>query len=137
MTQETSPLAEITNEALESMLKRAMRIALIFGLLAALVLWKAAGWRNAAMIATGAAISAASIYEWLRLTRYLNAKLDNKQGPRGAVLAAFSFVIRIMVFAAVIYGSLKCFRGSVVALLCGLSLSVLATVWEAMRLLRE
>jgi hypothetical protein len=42
-----------------------------------------------------------------------------------------------MVFAGVIYGSLKVFHGSVVALLVGLGLAVLALVWEALRLLRN
>jgi len=41
------------------------------------------------------------------------------------------------VFAAAIYGSLKCFQGSVVALLCGLGLAVLATAWESLRLLKD
>ena len=47
------------------------------------------------------------------------------------------FVLRLTIFAGVIYGSLKCFQGSVVALLCGLGLAVLAMGWEALRLLRD
>jgi hypothetical protein len=46
-------------------------------------------------------------------------------------------VLRLTVFAAAIYGSLKCFQGSVVALLCGLGLAVLATAWESLRLLKD
>ena len=41
-------------------------------------------------------------------------------------MAVVFFVLRLTVFAGVIYGSLKCFQGSVVALLCGLGLAVLA-----------
>jgi hypothetical protein len=52
------------------------------------------------------------------------------------VVAAF-FVLRLTLFAGVIYGSLKCFQGSVIALLCGLGLAVLATAWEALRLLKD
>jgi lysylphosphatidylglycerol synthetase-like protein (DUF2156 family) len=137
MTEETQPLASLTDAGLEALLKRAIRITLIVGLLAALALWKASGWRNAAMMATGAAIAAASNYEWLRLIRLLNAKLDKKQAPRGALTAGIFLVIRLIVFAGAIYGSLKCFRGSVIALLCGLSLAVVATVWEVVRLLRD
>jgi hypothetical protein len=37
----------------------------------------------------------------------------------------------------VIYGSLKCFQGSVVALLCGLGLAALTVGWEAVVLLRD
>jgi len=45
-------------------------------------------------------------------------------------------VIRLTVFAAAIYVSLKCFQGSAIALLCGLALAVLTLVWGALRLLR-
>jgi hypothetical protein len=47
------------------------------------------------------------------------------------------FVLRLTVFAAVIYGSLKCFHGSTAALLCGLALALFAIGWEAIRLLRD
>jgi hypothetical protein len=46
------------------------------------------------------------------------------------------FVLRLTVFTGVIYGSLKCFHGSIVSLLFGLGLAVLAIAWEAMRLMR-
>jgi hypothetical protein len=137
MTEENQSLAGLTDEGLQALLRRAIRITLILGLLAALVVWKAAGWRNAAMLAAGTLISAASILEWQRLVRFLNAKMDQKQTPRGAAVALIFFVLRLIVFAGVIYGSLKCFQGSVAALLCGLGLAVLAMVWEAIRLLRN
>jgi len=137
MTEPTHTLAGLTNEGLDDLLRRAMRITLVLGLLASLVLWKASGWRNAAMLATGALISAASIVEWRRLIRFINAAMDRQQTPRGAWLAVIFFILRLIVFAGVIYGSLKCFQGSVAALLCGLGLAVLAMVWEALRLLRN
>lgn len=137
MTQETHPIAGLTDEALQALLKRAIRNTLILGLVPAAVLLAASGWRNAAMLATGALISAASILEWQRLIKLVNAKLDQKKAPRGAAMAAVFFVLRLTVFAAVIYGSLKCFHGSVVALLCGLGLAVLALAWEALRLLKD
>jgi hypothetical protein len=137
MTEETHPLAVLTDAGLEALLQRAFRITLILGLIAALVLWIASGWRNAAMLATGTAISAASILEWQRLVRLINAKMDLKQTPRGALAAAVFFVLRLLVFGGAIYGSLKCFQGSVVALLFGLGQAILAMVWEAIRLLRS
>jgi hypothetical protein len=137
MSEETSALANLTDAGLQALLKRAIRITVVVGALAALVVWKASGWRNAAMLATGAAISAASILEWRRLIRFLNSKLDRQQAPRGAAVSAVFFVLRLTIFAGAIYVSLKCFRGSLVALLCGLGLALLAMVWEAIRLLRE
>ncbi len=137
MTEESHALAALTDEGLQALLKRAIRITLVVGALAALVLWKASGWRDAAMFATGAAISAASIHEWRRLIRFISAKMDHQETPRGAAVSAVLFVLRLAIFGAAIYGSLKCFRGSVVALLCGLGLALLAMVWEAVRLLRN
>jgi len=137
MTEESHSLENLTDSGLEALLRRALRIILILGGLSALIVWKASGWRNAAMLAVGTAISAASLLEWQRLIRFMNAKMDRRQVPRGALVAAVFFVIRLLVFAGVIYGSLKWLRGSVVALLVGLSLAVLATAWEAIRLLRN
>jgi hypothetical protein len=137
MTETTHPLANLTDEGLQALLQRATVMTLILGSLAALVLWIASGWRNAAMMAAGAAISTASIYEWRRLVGFITAKMDKKQTTRGASIAVGFFLLRLVVFAAVIYGSLKCFRGSSLALLCGLALAVLAISWEALRLLRD
>jgi hypothetical protein len=137
MSEEKSSLAELTDAGLQALLQRAIRVTVIVGLLAALIVWKAAGWRDAAMLATGAAISAASILEWRRLVRFINSKMDRQQVPRGAMVSAVFFVLRLTVFAGAIYVSLKCFRGSLVALLCGLGLALLAMLWEAIGLLRE
>jgi hypothetical protein len=137
VTDEHHSLVALTDDGLQALLKRAIRITLIVGALAALVLWKASGWRDAAMFAAGAAISAASIHEWRRLIRFISAKMDRQQAPSGAAVSAVLFVLRLGLFGAAIYGSLKCFRGSVVALLCGLGLALLAMVWEAVRLLRD
>jgi uncharacterized membrane protein len=136
-TEETPPLAGLSDEALQALLRRAIRDTLVLGLVAAVILWFASGWRNAAMLAVGAAISAASILEWQRLIRLINARLDQKKSPRGAVTVVVFFVVRLAIFAAAIYGSLKCFQGSAIALLCGLGLAMIAMAWEALRLLRE
>jgi uncharacterized membrane protein YidH (DUF202 family) len=131
------PLAALTDAGLDALLRRAIRITLVLGVLAALIVWKASSWQNAAMLATGTAISALSILEWQRFVRFINAKLDQKQTPSGAAVAAVFFVVRLIIFAGVIYGSLKWIRGSVVALLCGLGLAALAMLWEAVKLLRN
>ncbi len=134
---ETHPIAALTDADLAAMMKRAMRLTLVLGAVPALILWIASGWRNAAMLATGAAISAASILEWQRLIRLFNAKMDRHKSPRGTVTVVTLFLLRLIIFAGAIYGSLICFHGSVVALLCGLALAVVAIAWEALRLLRD
>jgi uncharacterized membrane protein len=137
MTDETSPVAGLTDQALQALLKRAIRDTLILGLIATLALLLASGWRNAAMFVVGAIISAASIMEWQRLIRLLNDRLDQTKSPRGAGAVVVFFMIRLVVFAAAIYGSLKCFQGSAIALLCGLGLAMIAMAWEALRLLKN
>ena len=127
----------ITDEGLEALLQRALRNTLIIGLVSSIVIWIASGWRNAAMMATGTAISAASIYEWRRLARFIVAKMDKKQLPKSAFIPVVLFLFRLLIFAGAIYVSLKCFQGSAIALFCGLALAVLAMVWEAVRLLRD
>lgn len=137
MTEQTHPIAGLTDAALASMLKRAMIVTLVLGAIAGAVLWIASGWRDASMLAVGAVISAFSIVEWQRLIRLFNAKLDRQQTPRGAALVITLFLLRVLIFAAVIYVSLKCLRGSAIALLCGLALALFALGWEALRLLRD
>ncbi len=137
MTETANPITGLTDQALQTLFKRAIRNTLILGVLVAVVLLLASGWRNAAMFAVGAAISAASIIEWQRLIRLFNAKLDQQKTPRGALVVVSFFVLRLTLFAGSIYVSLKCFRGSPIALLCGLALAVVAIAWEALRLLKD
>jgi hypothetical protein len=137
MNEHEHSLAGLSNAGVDALLRRALRTIAVAGALGSAILWIASNWRNAAMLAAGAAISAASIFEWQRLIRFINARLDSRQAPRGTAIALACFLLRLLVFAGVIYGSLKCLRGSVAALLCGLALAVLATVWEALRLLRN
>jgi hypothetical protein len=137
MTQQTHPIVDLTDEALEAMLKRALWITLVLGLLASSAVAIGSNWRNGAMLLTGALISAASILEWRHLVRLVNARMDKQKTPTSAAAVVIFFVIRLAVFAGVIYGSLKCFQGSVVALLCGLGLAVMTVGWEVIRLLRD
>jgi len=137
MSQETHPVVDLTQADLDAMLNRALRNTLILGLISALVVSIGAGWRSGAMLATGTLISAASILEWQRLIRVMNARMDKQKTPASAPVVVLFFVLRLTVFAGVIYGSLKCFQGSVAALLFGLGLAVLAIGWEAIRLMRD
>ena len=137
MSEETHSLDSLSDASLHALLRRAMRNTLILGLISSIALLIVTGWRNAAMLVVGAAISAASILEWQRLVRFVNARMDNRKSPGSAATVVVFFVLRLTVFAVAIYGSLKCFHGSVVALLCGLGLAMAVTAWEALRLLRN
>ena len=119
------------------MLRRALRNTLILGVFSSGAVLIGSNWRNGAMLLTGTVISAASILEWRHLVRVVNARLDNQRTPTSAAAVVLFFVLRLTIFAGVIYGSLKCFQGLVVALLCGLGLAALAVGWEVIRLLRD
>jgi hypothetical protein len=137
MTEEIPSIANLSEEALDALLKRAVRHTALLGIVPALIIWVASGWRNAAMLMTGCLISAASLMEWQRLARLMNAKMKAKKAPGGAVLAIAFFLLRLLIFAAAIYGSLKCFQGSVIPLMCGLSLAVVTLMWEALKMLKN
>jgi len=136
-TQETHPIADLTDESLQAMLKRALWITIALGILGAGAVTIGSNLRDGAMLLTGAAISAASILEWRHLVKVFNARMDHQRTPGSAAVVVIFFVMRLAVFAGAIYGSLKCFQGSVVALLCGLGLAVMSVGWEVIRLLRE
>jgi hypothetical protein len=136
MTQQTHPIVDLTFGDLDAMLARALRNTLILGLVAAIAVLIGAGWRSAAMLVTGALISAASIWEWHRLVRIINARLDQQRTAASAPIVVLLFVLRLCVFAGVIYVSLKFLHGSVVALFCGVALAVLTIGWESIRLMR-
>lgn len=137
MNEESHPISDLSDDAAEKMLQRTMRNSLILGTIGAVALLIGSGWRNAAMLMTGTLISAASILEWQRLARVIRAKLDNQKTPRSAPAVVVFFVLRLTIFAGVIYVSLICFQGSTVALLCGLGLAAFAIAWEAVRLLLD
>jgi hypothetical protein len=137
MTEPTNFLSDFTDQDLQLLLKRSLHNTLILGTVTAIAVWIGGGWPSAALLVTGTLISAASIWEWQRLVRVINARMDKQKTPGSAPVVVLFFVLRLTVFAGVIYGSLKCFHGSIVALLFGLSLAVLAIGWEAIRLLRE
>ena len=137
MTEPNHPIVNITDEDLQQMLQRAMRMTLILGAVAALVVWMGSSWRGGAMLMVGALISAASNCEWQRLVRLINARMNQQKTAASAPVVVLFFMLRLTIFAGVIYGSLKCFQGSVVALLCGLGLAALTVGWEILRLLRD
>ncbi len=136
MNEPAPAIALVSDKALQALLKSAIYKTLILGGLASLILWVASGWGTGALFASGALVSAASIFEWRRLVRIINARMRNQGAPRGVGLSIVFILMRLLIFGGVIYVSLKCFRGSPIALVCGLSLAVITLTWEALKLLR-
>jgi len=138
------PIVDFTFDDLTALLRHAIRNSAVVGVAVAIFLWLGMGWQTAALFAVGGAISVGSIYEWGRLIRVFGARLGGidtgqKAGQGsglGTGLMVFLFLVRLILFAGAIYGSLKCFHGSPIALFGGLALGLSGLVWEALRVLR-
>ena len=112
----------------------------LLGVLAAVVLllfWWRSGWQSAVLVAVGALISGASLWQWQRLMTAVNEQMDTGRTvkPTGAVLAGF--VLRLGLTLVVLYGSVRYVHGTVLALAAGLGLGVVALSTQAMRLLKR
>jgi hypothetical protein len=148
MSENAPPIAGLTHDGLDALLKRAIRNALIAGAAGSLALAAGAGWATGALFLSGALVSAAGIFEWRRVVRLINSRIesriesrtDSRTGAdntsRGTAVAFVSLLLRLIFFGVVIYVSLKCFQGSPIALVCGLSLAVVTLTWEALCLPR-
>ncbi len=132
---EQHPILDFGDADLVRLLRRAARVTAILGTVLAVAIGGFLGWGSGALLAVGAVISTASIFEWGRLIRLFNARMDAQRMPRGAVLTVTLFLVRLLFFAAAIYGSLKFLHGSVFCLIGGLALAVVALVWEALKVL--
>jgi len=139
-TAPAHPILDFTDADLAALLKRVVRTTAMLGAVIALILWPVAGWQTAALFAVGAAISIGSIYEWGRFFRAIAARMDGRKSGGGSGfgtgVVVSLFLLRLILFGGLIYGSLKCFHGSPIALLCGLGLALAGLVWHALRVLR-
>jgi hypothetical protein len=132
-----NPFLNFTDADLTATLRRALRTIAILGVLLFLILTVTAGWQTGMLMLAGALVSATGVYEWQRLISVVNARLDNQQEASSTASVVLMFFLRMGLAAAVLYGSLKCFHGSVYALVGGLGLAVLALSVEAVRFLRS
>jgi hypothetical protein len=128
-----SSIAHLTDEDVRLTLLRALRLVAILGVAGSSVLLLLRPWPTAALFFTGALVSASGIWEWRKLTALINAKLDNAEAP-GSARVLIGFLLRLGLAGAVLYGSLRCFHGSVYALVAGVALAVVALLIEALRL---
>ncbi len=139
-------------------LVRAGRLVLVLATLGLpFALWLG-GWRSAALLAIGAAISASGLWEWRRLMAALMARMDQAdaaeqqaepllkysetsgmaEAKRPSIAFAIAgFVVRMVVVIIVLYVSLKYLHGSVFALAAGLAMGIVALTVEGLRLLRS
>ena len=136
MTESGLPIFDFTDADLKAALGRAFKTTVIAGIVLAIVLAFVYGWQTGALLLAGTVISATGLWEWQRLVEFINARLDN-QKTTGVGRVITSFSLRLLLAGGILYGSLKCFHGSVYALVAGLMLGVLALTVEAVRMIRS
>jgi hypothetical protein len=129
-----NPFLDFSDADLKAALRRAIRFTAVLAVAGAAIFAVTMGWQTGALFLAGSAVSATGIYEWQQLIAILNAKLDKQQTPRSAGFVLTMFCLRLGIAAVVIYGSLRCFHGSLYALVAGLALAVVALTVEAVRL---
>ena len=115
----------------------ALRLLAILTVFILALFWWKSGWRSALLVVIGAAISAASLWEWLRLMTAIMERMDigGKARPMGMVLVGF--FLRLGLTVVVLYVSLKYLNGSVFALATGLGLGVFSLTIEALKLMKR
>jgi Na+/H+-translocating membrane pyrophosphatase len=136
VTESGLPIFDFTDADLKAALRRAFKTTAIIGIVLAVVLTFVYGWQTGALLLAGAIISATGLWEWQRLVAFINVRLDN-QKTTGAGRVMTTFLLRLLLAGGILYGSLKCFHGSVYALVAGLVLGVFTLTVEAVRMIRS
>lgn len=130
---EANPSAHFSDADLKAAMHRAFRMTAALAVFAFGVLSFLLGWKTGALFLSGVLVSATGLYEWQQLVGHMNAKLDQQESPHSTGFVLGMFLVRLGLAAAVIYVSLKCFRGPVYALVGGLGLAALALLIEVAR----
>jgi hypothetical protein len=130
------PLEGFSDADFKRTILRALRLLLWLTTLGTAVIWWKMGWRSAAMLAIGAAISGSGLWEWLRLMSAVMARMDAGGAARPMGLVLTGFFLRLGLTVVVLYVSLKSLDGSVYALAAGLGLGVLSLTFEALKLVK-
>lgn len=127
----------LTDADFRNTMLAAMRLLAALAVVLAAFFWWRLGWPSAALVLVGAVISAASLWEWLRLMTAVNYQMDAGATPRPMGLLLTGFFLRLALTLAILYGSLKYLKGNAFALAAGLGLGVISLTVEALRLTRR
>jgi hypothetical protein len=130
---ETPSLLDFSDADLKATLRRALKLTAAMAVFGFGVLSFLFGWKPGVQLLAGAAVSGTGLYEWQQLIELMNAKLDNQQAPRSTVWVLAMFFLRLGFAAAVIYGTLKCFKGPYYALVAGLGLVAVSLLIDLAR----
>ena len=133
--------AGLSDSDLRQTMLAAMRLLVGLAFAGALIFWWKLGWQSAVLLLIGAAISAASLWEWMRLITLMNHAMDagaaGGSAARPIGLTIVGFFLRIGLTVGVLYVSLKYLNGTAFALLAGIGLGLFSLMVEALRLLKR
>jgi hypothetical protein len=130
------PLDSFNDEDFKRTILRALRLLGIVTAIALPILWWKLGWRTAALLLVGAAISGSGLWEWLRVMSAVMVRMDGGGKPKPMGLLLAGFFLRLGLTLVVLYVSLKFLDGSVYALAAGLAMGVFALSFEGLRLVK-
>jgi hypothetical protein len=137
MTIDSKWTAGLTDADFRHTMLASMRLLAVFCVVAAALFWWKFGWQSSLLVVIGAAISAASLWEWLRLMTAVMERMDAGGTPRPVGMILVGFFLRLGATVLVLYASLRYLNGTVFALAAGLGLGVLSLTIEAIRLMKR
>ena len=129
-------LAGFSDDDFKRAILRALRLTGIITAIALPLVWWKLGWRSAALLLVGSAISASGLWEWLRLMSAVMERMDAGGTARPLAMVLTGFFLRLGVALVVLYVSLKYLDGSVYALAAGLGLGIFSLTFQALRLVK-
>ncbi len=129
--------AGLSDQDLRSTMLAALRLLAVMTVVVLAAFWLKAGWRSGLLVIIGAGISAASLWEWMRLMTVMNLAMDGGDNPRPMGMVLTGFFLRLGLTLVVLYVSLKYLHGTVFALAAGLGLGVLSLTVEALKLMNR
>ena len=137
MNSESHLLSGLTDADFTRTMIAALKLLAMLTLVATALFWWKSSWQSAALLLVGAAISAASLWEWLRLMTAVMERMDlgGTARPMGMVLVGF--FLRLGLTVVILYVSLKYLDGTVFALATGLGLGVFSLTIEGFRLMNR
>jgi hypothetical protein len=127
----------LTDADFRNTMLASMRLLAVLGAVVLVAFWWKLGWRSAVLVLVGASISAASLWEWLRLMTAVNRQMDGGATPRPMGMLLVGFFLRLGLTLVVLYVSLRYLNGSVFALAAGLGLGVLSLTIESLKLMKR
>jgi len=129
--------AGLSDQDFRDTMLASLRLLAVFAVLVLALFWWKSGWQSALLVVIGAAISGASLWEWLRLMTAVNQQMDAGATARPMGLILTGFFLRLGLTVVVLYASLKYLNGTVFALAAGLGLGVLSLTIESVRLMKR